>query len=278
MKNNTKGRFGSGKTRPVWETDGMISPDELMRDLGYEVEAGDVKASQHDRTTKIENKNERVIAIVFAKDISGSMNLALRQEVDSFNETMIPGLMGVEKVKRRTIRASVTTFAEKIRPIRPGLLTLSELKSAPLTVGELLALPNRGATSLYQAMISSIRFLERREKMMFARKELNHPMKKIVVISTDGANNMPPLYASAVLAERERVLSLIQGRNARDCWQFVLAYFDTDGGLTKSKFGQICKDTGFEGYFFDRCDSNMTPQQMFRHNFDFFSKNVTGRI
>jgi len=35
-KINRKSNYGSGITPPVWQTDGMISPDDLMKELGYE--------------------------------------------------------------------------------------------------------------------------------------------------------------------------------------------------------------------------------------------------
>ncbi len=200
----------------------------------------------------------------FLFDASGSMQEFYGVLATEFNQTMIPGLEGASKRNTRYLRLGATLFAENRLPLWNGFRSVKEAKERLLTKEMFYDKKVGSNTALYQAMISGLVWTGEAVKRL--KKE--RAAKGILIVLTDGANNLPPRNSSEVL----RLTQAIKNKaEILPC----LAYFKTDEGLTREQFNLMAQNTGFIslGYYeiAPKSKGKEERQRSFRHQFGLLS-------
>ncbi|MFA4817502.1 MAG: vWA domain-containing protein [Parcubacteria group bacterium] len=246
----------------------------IEEDDGYEEVKAGVAADPKMRVTKMDRKSEIGQPIIFdvILDISGSMDDFYDELVNCFNEIMIPSLKEASKRYKGPMRLGCLLFSDELVPAWWGYKTLIELGPNPLKRSMLNQPGLKGRTALYGAMKAGILWTAAAMENMRDTGHGESPKSKIIVL-TDGANNLHPLEESAVTKTLNNI-----GNENLESLQRVIGFFNTDDGLTESKFKKMAKDTNFEGLgFYDIAKGKdiKAKRASFRHHFQIFSSKAS---
>ncbi|MDP2586921.1 MAG: hypothetical protein Q8P32_04085 [Candidatus Komeilibacteria bacterium] len=248
----------------------LPSNEEFVKEFAPELLVDEKKRQ------KVRVSGNKPTVFNFVMDVSGSMSEYYRTLVDSFNTIMVPGLKGVKQNQLNTVLVGGILFSDKLIPLWPGFKPVKGLDDAPLNINRINADGLRAQTALYLAMVSALSWT-RLEMDKLAKDNLGvQPRGKICVL-TDGANNREPLDAAVVRQALNQHLQRDKQGNPKI--QCTLAFLKTGQGLTEQSAQRVAEATGFEfSGFYDLTTEKIvngkkqTPQQMFCHFFDLWSK------
>lgn len=211
--------------------------------------------------------NQRIIMNI-GIDVSGSTQELWGEMTECFNGIMMPSFEQVVQKYNRVLRVGAVVFSEKIVPIWDGFQDIKTItgsnsgKGHNLTTG-IIKQADNGKTALYRTMIQCLKYSATAARYLDNSQPPGNPAKIKICILTDGANNMDPLKSAAV----KEITDLITDRRQV---QLVLAYFNTNDGLTNDQFQAMAKATGFNDapYYFDQVKGN--KEERARHFRRFF--------
>lgn len=172
-------------------------------------------------------------------DISLSMENFYDELIEDFNDVIILTLKEISQHYRRPLRIGCLLFSEKLVPAWKGFKNIRGFGSIRLNKSKLDRKGLQGTTALYQAMISGVLWTVAAMERMHETGQGEFPKGNVLIV-TDGSNNEIPREERAV----RNALDSIGKLNSRNLKTSII-FLNTDDGLTKEQFGEMCQKTGF---------------------------------
>lgn len=212
-----------------------------------------------------ENETDDFRLVFFALDGSGSMEDVQQDVRDSFNEIVIPGLLGGARDQVGAIRYGGLVYGTSVKPLWKGGWHKLTDNPPRITANEYSA---SGATALHQGVMDAFTAAASYATQVRDRTGTN-PEVTIVCVG-DGANNQPPNNPSQIKAIADKL--------SPELFTLVFIGFET---YEPVDFTTIAKGLGFR----DIMDSKAKPgetkdeqRRRFRHVMRVFSSQLIQRV